>query len=161
MQLSPPASSVGGTRGCNAGTSGGWTYLIGQPDPGKTIEDGTKGVSVSCLVKDDGNFNATISGSDTNGGKPVSFSFTGDVKDKMGTTGNTSQMAFFSPDTGHLYTLASAPACTVGPVSVYKPGALLTNITCPLIGSTDDTSSGCQVSGTIAFEYCKTGTESN
>ena len=37
--------------------------------------------------------------------------------------------------------------------------AILTDIDCPLIGSTDDTTSGCKVHGTIAFEYCKTGVE--
>jgi hypothetical protein len=38
----------------------------------------------------------------------------------------------------------------------YKAGAILTDIDCPLIGATDDATSGCSVRGTIAFEYCKT-----
>jgi hypothetical protein len=136
-------------------------YDIGQPNPGKTIEDGTDGVSVSCLVKSDGNFSASISGTDANGKKPVSFSFTGFIADKSGTSDNSAEMTFFSPDTLHLNTLATSPQCTVGPVGVYKPGAMLTDINCALIGSDDDSTSGCAVHGTIAFEYCKTGTESN
>jgi hypothetical protein len=162
IQLSPSMLMDIGSRRCNAGTSGGWTYVIGQPDPGKTIEDGTHDTHVTCLVKADGNFSATLSGYDSNSGKPVSFSFSGDVKDKSTPASNESSMTFLSPDTGRLNTLTPTfPTCTVGPVVVYKKGAMLTDIDCKLIGSSDDSTSGCQVHGTIAFEYCKTGEEQN
>lgn len=160
-QLSPPSSDIAQGRGCNAGTNGAFTYMIGQPDPGKTIEDGTKGVHVSCTIKADGAFDASIKGTDSNGKKPVSFSFTGTVKDKATPASNPSTMSFFSPDTSGLYTLDGFPACTVGPVVTYKAGAMLTDIDCPLIGSPQDSVSGCKVHGTIAFEYCKTGEEQN
>jgi hypothetical protein len=159
VMLSPPASSISMGRGCNAGTTGGFTYIIGQPNPGKTIEDGTKGVNVSCTIKANGDFDASIKGTDGNGKKPVSFSFTGIIKDRDVPASNLSAMTFFSPDTGQMNTLANFPACTIGPVVTYKPGAMLTDVDCPLIGVTDDSVSGCKVHGTIAFEYCKTGEE--
>jgi hypothetical protein len=161
VMLSPPSSTISQGRGCNAGTSGAFTYVIGQPNPGKTIEDGTKGVTVSCTIKANGDFDASIKGTDANGKQPVSFSFTGTMKDKATPASNSSAMTFFSPDTSHLYTLAGFPLCTVGPVVTYKAGAMLTDIDCPLIGSPDDSVSGCKVHGTIAFEYCKTGEEQN
>jgi hypothetical protein len=161
VRLSAPTLADVGSRNCNAGTVGGFEYVIGQPDPGKTIEDGTNGVNVSCTIKADGNFDASIKGTDKNGKQPVSFSFTGVMKDKTNPASNSSAMTFFSPDTSHLYTLADFPACTVGPVVTYKPGAMLTDIDCPIIGASDDSTSGCKVHGTIAFEYCKTGTEQN
>jgi hypothetical protein len=159
VMLGPPAASVAMGRGCNAGTSGAFTYVIGQPNPGKTIEDGTHGVTVACTIKANGDFDASIKGVDGNGKKPVSFSFTGSVKDQATPASNTSAMTFFSPDTGHMNTLADFPPCTIGPVVTYKAGAMLTDVDCPLIGVTDDSVSGCKVHGTIAFEYCKTGEE--
>ena len=159
VMLSPPSASISMGRGCNAGTSGAFTYIIGQPNPGKTIEDGTHGVNVSCTIRANGSFDASIKGTDDNGKKPVSFSFTGTIKDQATPASNMSAMTFWSPDTGHLNTLSEFPTCTVGPVITYKPGAMLTDIDCPIIGVTDDSVSGCKVHGTIAFEYCKTGEE--
>lgn len=161
VQLSPTMVANAGGRTCDAGQTGAFTYVIGQPNPGKTIEDGTDGVSVSCTIRSSGEFDATIKGTDGNGKQPVSFSFTGVMKDKATPASNSSAMTFFSPDTSHLNTLAGFPACTVGPVITYKPGAMLTDIDCPIIGADDDSTSGCKVHGTIAFEYCKTGDEQN
>jgi len=33
------------------------------------------------------------------------------------------------------------------------------DVECPVIVGTSESSSGCRVDGTIAFEYCKTGEE--
>jgi hypothetical protein len=159
LGLSPPsAASVPGLggRSCNAGTTGAFVYAIGTPVPGGTIEDGTLGATVSCSVAANGQFNLTGSGVDQNGDKPVSFSFVGAVVSMTDPSQNTGSMSFFSPDTGHLQTLASFPSCTFGPVTVVKLGAVLMDVNCPLIGAVDDTTSGCGVHGTIAFEYCKT-----
>jgi hypothetical protein len=162
MSLSPPSKMYTDTRSCNAGTVGSFTYQIGQPDPGKTIENGKQGVKVDCLVKSDGSFNATISGADENGHKPASFSFTGRIADANQTASNTGQMTQISPDTGpQTSQVMGSPGCTFGPVGTLKKGAILTDVDCPLIGSIDDNSSGCSVHGTIAFEYCKTGDEQN
>lgn len=154
-----PAKVDVGSRACHAGTAGGFTYAIGAPNPGRTIEDGTGGVSVTCLVKADGTFSASGSGTDSNGKKPISFTFSGRITDKNNATmAGTGSMTFFTPDTLALGT-DGFPGCTMGPVITLKKGALLTDIDCPLIGSTDDTTSGCKAYGTIAFEYCQTGEE--
>ena len=160
LTLSPPDPMYTTTRSCYAGTTGSFTYAIGQPDPGKTIENNKQGVSVSCLVKGDGSFNAQVGGIDENGHKPVSFSFSGQIVDQTTPAKNTGSMTATSPDTGAMTTqIMGAPQCTFGPVSTLKKGALLTDVSCGLIGSTDDASTGCSVHGTIAFEYCKTGEE--
>jgi hypothetical protein len=159
ISLGPPSKMYTDTRSCNAGTVGSFTYQIGQPNAGKTIENGKQGVKVECLVKGDGGFNATISGADENGHKPASFSFSGKIADKNQTASNTGLMTSISPDTGPMTNLMGGPGCTFGPVVTLKKGALLTDVDCPLIGSIDDNSSGCSVHGTIAFEYCKTGDE--
>jgi hypothetical protein len=162
ISLTPPNKMYTTTRSCNAGTVGSFTYQIGQPVAGQTIENGKQGVSVDCLVKSDGSFNATISGADQNGHKPASFSFTGKIADKTQTLANTGQMTQISPDTGpQTSSVMGSPGCTFGPVVTLKKGALLTDVDCPLIGSIDDNSSGCSVHGTVAFEYCKTGDEQN
>jgi len=161
MSLGPPDKTYTTTRSCYAGTSGAFTYRIGQPVAGQTIENGKQGVAVECLVRADGSFNATISGADENGHKPASFSFTGKIADKNQTASNIGQMTSISPDTGPMANLTGGPNCTFGPVVTLKKGALLTDVDCPLIGVSDDISSGCSVHGTIAFEYCKTGDEQN
>jgi hypothetical protein len=157
LMLRPPSSAsvsnLGG-RSCNAGTSGAFTYVIGSPPPGKTIEDGTQGATVSCSVMANGEFSLTGGGVDQNGRQPVAFSFIGTIVNRTDVSQNVGAMTFFSPDTGHLNTLAEFPLCTFGPVTTLKPGAILTDFDCPLIGSPDDSTSGCAVHGTLAFEYC-------
>jgi hypothetical protein len=161
VTLSQPDPAIAGDRACTAGTVGTFTYQIGEPDPGKTIEDGKDGVKVTCLVKSDHNFNLSISGTDSNGHKPASFSFTGVVHDQNTPASNPGSMSSISPDTGQLVTLPDGPGCTFGPVGTLKPGAILTDVDCPLIGDTSENANGCKVHGTIAFEYCKTGDEQN
>jgi hypothetical protein len=158
ITLSPSTIPNGG-RSCNAGTLGAFTYQIGQPQPGKTIESGTQGVMVDCAVEldDSGNtqLNATISGTDANGDKPMALSVTSQIA--AGDPVPPATFTFFSPDTGPLTVLTSYPSCTLGPITVLKSGAILADIDCPLIGAVDDNTSGCRVTGTIAFEYCATG----
>jgi hypothetical protein len=155
----PDATKVAvGSRSCHAGTSGGFTYVIGAPNPDRTIEDGTNGVGIECVVRENGSFTATGHGTDTNGKKPISFSFSGSIKDKANAAVNLGGMSFFSPDTLAMVSSGFAD-CTFGPVLTLKKGAILTDVDCPMIASSDDTTSGCSVEGTIAFEYCKTGEE--
>jgi hypothetical protein len=159
VRLFPPTIAGSEGRTCTAGTASAFEYVIGQPNPGKTIEDGSDGVEVKCTIKANGQFDTYIKGTDTNGKQPMSVTITGTMKDKNTPSANTASMMFFSPDTSHLTTLADFPQCTVGPIVTYKPGAMLTDVDCPLIGAVDDSVAGCQVHGTIAFEYCKTGEE--
>jgi hypothetical protein len=153
-----PAKVMVGSRSCHAGMAGGFTYALGAPNVGQTIEDGKSGVTVECLVRANGTFSASGSGTDANGKKPISFSFSGSIKDRNNAAANLGGMSFFSPDTLAMST-SGFPNCTFGPVITLKKGAILTDIDCPLVGATDDTTSGCEVHGTIAFEYCKTGEE--
>jgi hypothetical protein len=160
LTLTRVASGVmGSDRSCNAGTAGGFTYEIGSPNPGKTIEDGKGGVHVNCTVQANGSFNASAEGQDKNGGKHVSFTFNGYIHDRNMAASNPGGMTFFSPDTDQLVTLDNYPQCTFGPVGTLKKGALLTDVDCPVIGTSDSNTGGCSVHGTIAFEYCKTGEE--
>jgi len=169
LTLSPPDPDLPnvGARSCPAGTGNGFTYVIGAPAPGKTIEGGTNGVDVECIVVSSstlsgdinamGTFYATASGVEAYAHKPITISVAGEVLDKAAPEANAGGLTFFSPDTSSLTTLDGFPGCTIGPVATLKSGAILTDIDCPLIGSVDDTTSGCKVHGTIAFEYCKAG----
>jgi len=158
LALSPVLTPNSG-RLCNAGTTGAFTYQIGEPAPGKTIESGMQGVVVSCAVEIDaaGNtqLNATISGVDANGHKPMALSVTSQID--AGDAMPSATLTFISPDVGSLTTLTDYPACTLGPITVLKSGAILADMDCPVVGSLDDASSGCRAHGTIAFEYCATG----
>jgi hypothetical protein len=151
-----------GSRECYAGISSTFTYALGTPIPGGTIvgcdvdDFMCTGTVVECLVHGDGTFSGSGSGTDANGKKPMSFSFDGRIVDKLNPVSNTGYMTFFSPDTLEMTVLDGYPRCSFGPVTTFKAGAILTDIDCPLIGSADDTTSGCSVKGTIAFEYCET-----
>lgn len=162
MTLGPPDKPYSDSRTCNAGTLGSFTYQIGKPDSGGTIEDGQQHTSVSCLVTASGSFSGSISGNDENAGKPAAFSFAGTIADRNNQAANTGLMTSTSPDTGPM-TSAIGPGCTfnIPANGTLKKGAILADINCPLIGPTDDVASGCSVTGTIAFEYCKTGEEAN
>jgi hypothetical protein len=148
-----------GGRTCYAGSTGAFTYMIGAPEPGHTVESGKDGVEVTCAVEldSDGNatFSGTITGADANGRKPVSFSAASDID--AGNAMPDATFTFVSPDTGPLTTLSGYPPCSLEAIGVLKSGAILTDIDCPLIGALDDDTSGCRVHGTIAFEYCATG----
>jgi len=165
LSLGPADPTIAGGRTCHAGTTSGFTYALGAPTPDRTIEDGKEGVSVSCLVRADGGFSTSGSGMDANGRKPISFSFSGSIEDRSAQANNTvnmGQMTFFSPDTLAMgSSLSGSPGCSYGPVQTLKAGAMLTDIDCPLIGAIDDTTSGCKVHGTIAFEYCETDSTEN
>lgn len=163
LTMSPPNKDLPGlgSRSCTAGTVSSFTYQVGAPTPGQTIEDGKSNVTVNCTVRANGTFTVTGKGVDKHRGIPVSVTVNGAVKDKSTPASNPATMTFFSSDTSQLVTLDGFPGCTVGPVTTLKKGAILTDVDCPLIGGPDDTTSGCAVHGTIAFEYCKTGEEQN
>lgn len=148
-----------GSRQCSAGSTGNHTYSIGQPAANKTIEDGKNGVVVDCTVRGDGSFFATASGYDNIGKEKLSLSVSGRITDKASTTANVGSMSFYTPSTLALETHAPFPQCTFGPVPTLKKGAILMDVKCPVIIGTNESSSGCRVDGTIAFEFCKTGEE--
>jgi hypothetical protein len=156
-----PTEVDAGSRSCHAGTSSGFTYVIGVPTPSGTIVSGTAGLEFECVVEPDGAFSASGNGMDENGKKPISFSFTGRVKDKLTPVNNVGGMGFYSPDTAFLTTLDGFPGCEFGPVSTYKEGAILTDVACPMIVSSDDTTSGCSVRGVILFEHCQSSSNGN
>jgi hypothetical protein len=162
LNLTQPRSSEVtdlGSRACSAGDSGSHTYSVGQPAAHKTIEDGKNGVVVDCTVRGDGSFFATVNGYDNIGKERLSLSVSGRITDKASATANTGSLSFYTPSTLALETHAPYPLCKFGPVQTLKKGAVLMDVECPVIVGTSESSSGCRVDGTIAFEYCKTGEE--
>lgn len=157
LMLSPASTSVPGAggRGCNAGTSGAFTYEIGGPGLSTLVPNGYDDVSVSCTLRADVSgglaINGSISGTDQNGRKPIAFSVTGAVGSDGSTTAS---IAWFSPDTGPMSTLSALPGCTLVNVTRLNSDGLLADVDCPLIGPPDDTTSGCRVHGTFAFVGC-------
>src|SRR5262249_52408007 len=131
---------------------------IGQPLPNKTIEDGTRGVTVTCTVRGDHTFQAQAAGPDGNTKEKLSMNVSGKITDANSATVNIGQLTFYTPNTQALHT-SGDHTCTLGPVTILKKGAILTEIKCPMLIATDDSTSGCRAQGTIAFEYCKTGEE--
>jgi hypothetical protein len=151
-----------GSRRCPAGESGAATFIIGQPAANKTVEDGKGGVKVKCTVRGDGSFAAEAAGLDGYTKQRLSMNISGRITDRTpgSKTAGTGAMQFYTPATNALYTNAPTfPECTFGPVTTLKKGAILTDIVCPIIIANDDSSSGCKVKGTVAFEYCLTGEE--
>jgi hypothetical protein len=175
LRLSPPASSIPniGTRtSCTAGTSGTYTYFLGRVPSGLTAQDRVRsglmehghGISASCTVKALGggrySVNASLSGVDANSRHvATSFTLNGTLSATAPPADNIGQVAVFTPDTTSLRTISDLPNCTIGPVYVAKDGALLADFNCPVIADSSDTIKGCQATGTIAVERCRTGKE--
>jgi hypothetical protein len=155
-----------------AGTTGTYTYFLGKVPTGLTAQERVRGalvehghgLSVSCTVKalGSGRFsvNASLSGVDANSRRvSTSFTLNGSLSATAPAMDNVAQVAFYSPDTTHLRTITDLPACTLGPVYVAKEGAILADFTCPALADSTDTIKGCQATGTIALERCRTGKE--
>lgn len=175
VRLSPPASSIPniGTRtGCMAGTTGTYTYFLGKVPSGLSPQDRVRGalmehghgINASCTVKALGggrfSVNAALSGIDANSRHvATSVTLNGTLNASSPPSENLGQLAFFSPDTTSLRTISDLPGCTIGPVYVAKDGALLADFNCPVIADSSDTVKGCQATGTIAVERCRTGKE--
>ena len=160
MQADLPNNDIG-SRSCPAGASGASTYIIGQPAANKTVENGKGGVTVECTVRGDGSFSAEASGYDGYTKQRLSMNVSGRIADKTLKVAGSGPFQFYTPQTLALHTGNGFPECTFGPVTTLKKGAILTDIDCPIIIASDDSTSGCKVHGTVAFEYCKTGEEEN
>ena len=164
INLTPPSQSEVGTdvdisgKSCAAEGSGSATYSVGQPAPNKTIENGKGGVTVDCTVRGDGSFTAAAAGLETITKQRISLNVSGVISDASAKVAGTGALQFYTPGTGALYTRSPFPDCTFGPVTTMKKGALLADITCPIIVG-ENPQDGCRAKGTIAFEYCKTGEE--
>lgn len=158
LTLSPPQAlptvDING-RSCTAGGTGEQTYTIGAPAPNRTLENGTDGATVNCTVRADGSFTLEAAGVDSTTKQRLALNFAGSAESQTASTGS---IQFYSPDTGALYTTSPYPDCTVGPATIVKTGALLTDFSCPIIVA-EDPSSGCAAKGTLAVEYCRTGEE--
>lgn len=157
LDLSPPdPSEVPGSEGrsCPAGGTGARTYRLGMPKPLGTISSGTDGVAVSCSVTEEGAAAATMSGPDTNDMQALDFTVISYIDDARRPT--AAKIKFFTADTSELEVLEGFPDCTLDPITVLKAGAILADVTCPLLGSVADSSVACRAEGTFAFEYCST-----
>lgn len=171
IRLSPPSSAgpnIGTRTACTAGTTGVYTYFLGQlAHAGLTAGDRVRtglmesgqAFTVDCTVmalgEDGYSVRASLSGVDANS-RHVATSVTleGTVAADATLADSPGTVALYTPDTGSLTTIANLPACTIGPVYVVKEGALLADFTCPVLGDSGDTIKGCQASGTIAVERC-------
>jgi hypothetical protein len=180
IMLNAPDGSIpgiGSRTSCNAGTQGTYSYFLGRPPSGTMLtwpikdrvqfgltEHG-RGVNVSCTVRalGSGRFavNASVSGVDAYTGKrgAVSFTLNGTLHTSGPVTDNPGQVAFYSPDTTNLRTISDLPGCTIGKVHIVRDGALLTEFYCPAIADSSDTVKGCEATGAIAIERCRTGKE--
>jgi hypothetical protein len=170
IRLSSPSTAVPniGTRtSCTAGTTGTYTYFLGQLAQGLTAQDRVRsglvesgqGLTVDCAVvsRAEGRYSvrASLSGVDANSRRvATSITVEGTVAANGMPTDDPATVAVYTPDTTNLRTIPDLPACTIGPVYVAKPGALLADFNCPVLADSSDTIKGCQATGTIAVERC-------
>jgi hypothetical protein len=176
VQLNPPATTIQniGTRtSCTAGTTGTYTYFLGKTSSllsrqdrvrNGLIEHGQGGFSASCTVKALGggrySVNASLSGVDSNNRHvATALTLNGTLSATAAPADNIGQVAFYSPDTTNLRNVADLPECEIGPVHVVKDGALFADFHCRVLADSTDTVKGCEVTGTIAVERCRTGKE--
>ena len=155
VQLSPPAPPVG-SRMCLAGTTGAFTYTIGDPGQQQVIASGYDGTVVDCTLTQEGPyllFQASITGTDANGHEPMAFSISGVIEYSSASTNQT----WFSPDTGHLMELSTLPGCTLSAITRLGSDGLAADLDCGVLGAQDDDTNGCKVHGTFAFLDCATG----
>jgi hypothetical protein len=128
------------------------------------LEHGQGGFSASCTVKalGGGRFavDASLGGVDSNNRRVVtSFSISGTLSASGAPADNVGRVSFYSPDTTNLRNLADLPTCEIGKVHVVKEGALFTDFHCRVLGDATDTIKGCEATGVIAIERCRTGKE--
>jgi hypothetical protein len=157
LNLLPPITSeVPGSEGrsCPVGGTGAFTYAIGMPKPLGTVSNGTQGVGVFCRVTGSGAVSADLSGPDATSRQKIQFTVTSAITDVREPT--PADVSFYAPDTLNLVVLDGFPACTLDPITILKAGAILADVTCPLLGSVTDSSMACRAEGTLAFEYCST-----
>jgi hypothetical protein len=178
VYLRTPASTIPGigsrTSCTTAGDSGSYTYFLGKGtsatnDPLVNVQNGLRehgaGHSVSCTVKalGSGRFSvsASVGGVDANVRKAgtVSLRVDGTLSADGQPSDNAAQVSFYSPDTTSLRTISDLPGCTIYPVSIVKDGALLAKFSCPVLADSSDTAKGCEATGAIAIERCRTGKE--
>lgn len=151
------SSDAGATRNCNAGLSG-MTYSIGQPAPGYTVPNGTGGVSVSCTVGlgSDGasmSVYANVLGPDATTGELITLFVTSGMIPSRDPA--PASVTFFL-GTNQFTPVDGYASCMLGPFATLKTGAMLADLTCPMLGSTQDNTLGCALHGTLAVEYCST-----
>ena len=158
ISLSPAESTTVdfGPRSCPVGSTGILTYALGTPAPGGTLASGTSGATVSCTVTASGMVSAEVSGYDSATNERVALNFSAQLDQSANPMGLGS-LQFYSPDTSALHVDTHFPACTVGPITTLKQGAVLAGFSCPILVADDDPMLGCAAEGTLALEYCLTG----
>jgi hypothetical protein len=176
IKLNPPSSSIPniGTRtSCTAGTTGVYTYFLGKPQMvgseqdkvrNGLLEHGQGGFSASCTVKALGggrfSVNASLSGVDANNRHvATALTLNGTLSASAAPVDNVGQVSFYSPDTTNLRNIADLPNCELGPVHTVKDGALWADFHGRVLADSSDTIKGCEATGVIAVERCRTGKE--
>ncbi len=124
---------------------------------GTTLEDGTSNTAITCTVKKNGSTMAVGSGVDPQITPPdglIRFSFNGTAK-KDGS--GTALVSLYTPRTGQIGWNNGLPRCTIDAVHELEAGALWADFRCPILTEPTNPSLGCEATGTVVFEYCKTG----
>jgi hypothetical protein len=128
-------------------------------DYGTTLEDGQGSTKVTCTVKKTGSVMAVGSGIDPQITPPdglINFTFNGTAK-KDGT--GTALVSIYTPKTLQIGWNTGLPRCAITAVHELQAGALWADFSCPVLTDPGNPSVGCEASGTIVVEYCKTGEE--
>jgi hypothetical protein len=173
-----PDSNVPGIEGRTCPASSGVEWDLGKavmlngmvvdvesPSPtdfGTTLENKKSDAQIKCTVRKSGSFVATGGGIDPQITKPngrITFTFNGTAKPKGTPATNTMTATLYTPVTLGVQTQPAFPQCIVTAVHEQAPGALWADFDCPVLTQTGNPSVACHASGTMVFEYCKTGEE--
>jgi hypothetical protein len=165
--LRPPRADVPniGTRtSCRAGTSGTYTYFLGELDDGSTGLDRVEsamvpsgnGFAISCQVietQDSTFVTAQISGRDSNSRKvSAALEFSGSIP-RGDTFGALDSGAIDSADTGLLASAPDVASCVLEDLSADDARGFTARIVCPAVVG-DDEVSGCEATGVVSFAGC-------
>jgi hypothetical protein len=178
INMRNPDPNVAGVAGKSCPASTGIEWDVGKPikngsmvvgvdsptstDFGSTLENGESGAKVDCTVRKSGAFNARGEGLDPIITKPngfITFDFNGTAKPNGTPADNTAKVTLYTPPTYDVQTNPGFPDCIVTAVHEQAPGALWADFDCPALTRLGTPSTACHASGTIVFEYCRTGEE--
>lgn len=178
VRLSNPEPTVPEAAGKSCPASSGIEWDLGKavkvdgrvidvesPSPtdfGTTLENKKSDAEIKCTVRKNGTFVATGGGLDPQITPPngrITFTFAGTAKPNGTPATNTMTTTLYTPVSLGIQTAPDFPECIVTAVHEQAPGALWADFDCPALTQNGNPSVACHASGTMVFEYCKTGEE--
>jgi hypothetical protein len=173
----PSDASIAGKQ-CGASSGIEWDIGKGIKDPmtgmivdvdsptptdfGTTLEDGKSKANLDCTIRKSGAVTASGGGTDpviTPPNGSINFTISGTAKANGTPSTNTFNFGVYTPVTLSIASNQTLPPCAFTAVHEQAPGALWADFSCPALVKTGDPDVGCQATGTIVMEYCKTGEE--